>query len=203
MVETGHLLHRSLTDDGSAHFFFFYVFIQCWTCDTTLSNNCKPNQGCLIVDLHLKKPKKKFKMAASLLWSVCLMDYFLLTQPGPDWEGKGPVHILLLSLRLPFASICHQCVLQYPRCLILLLTQGQPPPEDALHCAGGMAQNPGPQNGGTGPSALSMWRSNRQRNAKTNTWLVKNPHQVYCLSAKKHVRSSHCLALTEELPPPV
>lgn len=39
-------------------------------------------------------------------------------------EGKGPVHILLLSLPLPLASICHQRVLQYPRCLILLLTQG-------------------------------------------------------------------------------
>lgn len=65
----------------------------------------------------------------SLKWrrvrcEVCLIDYFLLTQRGPDWEGKGPVHILLLSLPLPLASICHQRVLQYPRCLILLLTQG-------------------------------------------------------------------------------
>lgn len=55
---------------------------------------------------------------------MCLINCFLLTQRGPDGEGKGPVHILLLSPPLPFASICHQRVLQYPRCLILLLTQG-------------------------------------------------------------------------------
>lgn len=55
---------------------------------------------------------------------MSLINCFLLTQRGPDGEGKGPVHILLLSPPLPFASICHQRVLQYPRCLILLLTQG-------------------------------------------------------------------------------
>lgn len=60
-------------------------------------------------------------------WVCCeagLTDYFLLTQRRPDWGGEGPVHILLLSPLLPFASICHRRVLQHPRCLILLLTLG-------------------------------------------------------------------------------
>lgn len=73
--------------------------------------------------------RTKARLAYSCLkWriycEVCLINCFLLTQGGPDGEGKGPVHILLLSPLLPFASICHQRVLQYPRCLILLLTQG-------------------------------------------------------------------------------
>lgn len=38
------------------------------------------------------------------------------------------------------------------------------------------------------------------KETQTNAWFVKNPHQVYCLSAKKHVRISHCSALSKELP---
>lgn len=39
---------------------------------------------------------------------VCLMDCFLATRQRPEREGKGPTHILPLSLSLPFPSICPQ-----------------------------------------------------------------------------------------------
>lgn len=63
----------------SNHSSFFNLFIQSWTCDTTLSKYCKPSLGCLIfidlIDLHYKS--KKFKMAVSLLW--CVSDGLLST----------------------------------------------------------------------------------------------------------------------------
>lgn len=61
---------------------------------------------------------------------VCVMDCFWVTQQRPDRAGKGPAHILLLSLSLPFFSICPQCVLQCPPSLLSLLTHGKSSLED-------------------------------------------------------------------------
>lgn len=59
---------------------------------------------------HLKK-----NIACSR-WSV-----FNTSNGGQTEPGTGPAHILLLSLSLPFSSICPQRVLLYPRCLLPLL----------------------------------------------------------------------------------
>lgn len=102
---------------------------------------------------------------------------------GQTEKGKGPVHILLLSLPLPFASICHRRVLQYPRCLILLLTQGSA-------STGGRAAVR--KRYGTEFRTSKWWNwvlsifnvEEQAKEMQTNTWFVKKPHQVYCLSAR-------------------
>lgn len=47
-----------------------------------------------------------------------------------------------------------------------------------------------------------MWRNNRQRNTNKHS-LRQKPSSSLLSFSKRHVRISHCLALTEELPPPV
>lgn len=115
MVATGHLLRGSLTDEGFQPTARVFAGLS--------------QVGHLLLFCLYQRWRLKARLAYSCLkWriycEVCLINCFLLRQGGPDGEGKGPVHILLLSPLLPFAPICHQRVLQYPRCLILLLTQG-------------------------------------------------------------------------------
>lgn len=148
-------------------FWFIYPMLNLWC--YSVFNDGKSNLSCLTVYLHWKKKKK------SLKWRWSVSDRWLSTHAKRARlrKEKGlyiSCYCLCRFLSLPSVTGVSSSTLAAS---YFCWPKGQPPPEDALQCARGMAQNSGPQNGGTGSSVFSMWR-NRQKKCKQTHGLSKN-----------------------------
>lgn len=161
---------------------FWFIYPMLNLCYYSIFNNGKPSLGCLTVDLHLrKKKKKKFKMAMSLLWSVSdrlLSTHATRARLRRERACAYPAIVSAASFRFHLSPACppvpwlpHTSV--DPR--VSLHRRTRCTAQEVWHIIQDLKMvELGPQ----------LFQCGGATGKEINTWLVKNPHQVYCLSAR-------------------